>query len=544
MKKLNLKVVSAAAEAAANLKKRPERILQFGEGVFLRAFADYFIDRLNASGLFNGSIIIVPPTPRGSAEPLNNQDCLYTVLSRGLDADGDPVGERRIITSVSRAINAYTDFDAYIACARSPDLQVVISNTTEAGIVFDADAKRSDRPQLGFPAKIAAFLHERYSHFAGDPSRGLAFLPCELIERNGVALRECVMRHADAWRLGDDFKRWVDASCVFADTLVDRIVMGYPADEADALAAELGYDDALLDAGELYHFWAIRAGSGAADIKAESANEDVAAGDTATGGSAARGTDTGGIATGGIATGDTAAIDLPSLLPFHKAGLNVVYTDDIEMYTLRKIRLLNGAHTALASCALLSGGCEYVREAVQRPLFDDYLRAILFDEIPATLTPQFDSGELSKYAQTILNRFENPYINHKLSAIMLNATSKYKVRLLPSILEYYRRKVAPPPALTFSMAALISYYRVNRDRVADDAQTLEFFTLLWEPFSFANSAKYASTFSLAECALENTELWGENLNRLPGFTEAVDGHLQNIILHGVDAALESMLKPS
>ena len=537
-----------------NKPARPERILQFGEGVFLRAFADELIDKLNESGLFDGGIVIVPPTPRGSAEPLNRQDCLYTVLLRGLDA-GAPKSSSRIITSVSRAVNAYTEYEDYIGCARNPELQIVISNTTEAGIAFDPDAKPDDKPPLGFPAKVAAFLYERWSHFDGDPAKGLAFMPCELIERNGRALRECTLRHARAWGYGAAFIEWVESSCVFADTLVDRIVTGYPVKEAAGLAAEFGYDDALLDAGELFHLWAIDAG---ADVDAAHAD----------------------------ATTDSAKnhppINLPELLPFHKIGLNVMYTNNVERYGTRKVRLLNGAHTALASCALIAG-FDHVREAAAYPLFNKFLRKILFEEVPEALSPAICGDELKTYAESVLERFANPYINHNLSAIMLNATSKFQVRLLPSILSYHQKTGALPPMLTFSLAAFIAYNKVKRVasdgnlyytgtrtvgstvycyKVVDGTGALDFFSSEWPACNNGrNGDRYGSHNNghngscnggltietlrpFTKKVLANEELWGMDLNSIGGLTEQTAAHLFNITSGGITAALQAAVENS
>jgi len=496
MDKLNVGIIKKA--------KRPERILQFGEGVFLRAFADEMIDKLNESGLFDGSIVVVPPTPRGSTEPLNSQDCLYTVLLRGLE-DGGKTNVSRVVTSISRAINAYAAFDEYIACARNPDLQVIISNTTEAGIAYDPDAKPDDRPQLGFPAKIAAFLYERYTHFAGDSGRGLAIVPCELIDRNGAALRECVLRHAREWGYGDGFINWVCTACGFTDTLVDRIVVGYPADEKDALAETLGYEDALLVAGEPFHFWAIRPDKG---------------------------------------IGITSPLYLPNLLPFDKIGLNVLYTDDVELYSARKVRLLNGAHTSLAVCAIPEG-FEFVGEAAAYPLFDEYLRAVMFDEAPLTMTPELGADELDSFAKAVLDRFANPFIKHKLAGIMLNATSKLKVRLLPTIAEYNRRAGKLPKALTFALAAFIAYYRDEAAyAIRDDAGALEFYKSEWD----ACAGSPASTqpgleaiHTLAAHVLANTDLWGIDLNAVPGLTQKTASHIYKITTDGITAALRSAL---
>ncbi|MDR3120229.1 MAG: tagaturonate reductase [Clostridiales bacterium] len=540
-------------------KERPERVLQFGEGVFLRAFADELFDRLNESGLFDGSIVVVPPTPRGSAEPLNRQDGLYTVLLRGL-LDGRPVSLRRVITSISRAVNAYTDYETYIACAKNPDLRFVISNTTEAGIVFDDHARPDDRPPAGFPAKVAAFLYERFRYFEGDARRGLIFLPCELVDRNGSELRACVLRHADAWRYCPEFAAWVDSACLFLDTLVDRIVSGYPEGEADALAAEFGYEDALLDCGEPFHFWAIELPT----ARSHADTPVVAPSDTPVVAPAeplpAEPSPVGSLSAGArpfIASGGD--IDLPALLPFHKIGLNVLYSDDIAPYRQRKVRLLNGAHTSCALAAFLAGK-DTVGQAVGDPLFLRFLKRALFDEIIPTL--DLDRAELTAFAASVLERFANPYVRHSLTGIALNSTSKFKVRVLPSILEYHRRADALPAALVFSFAALLAYYRVGRRdgsgagagaasvpayygerageayEVKDDESALAFFAAAWTACDLSREGVHGLVRGV--CARES--LWGADLNALPGFAAAAADALSAILRDGVAAALAACMK--
>jgi tagaturonate reductase len=483
MEKLSKKIISKPA--------RPERVLQFGEGVFLRAFADEMIDRLNELGLFDGSIVVVPPTERGSAAPLNSQDCLYTVLLRGLEG-GAPKSERRVVTSVSRAVNAYADYAEYIACARNPDLRVIISNTTEAGISYDGGSSPDDAPPRGFPAKIASFLYERFKFFKGDAGRGLAIIPCELIDNNGATLKATALRHAREWGYGGEFETWVNTACVFADTLVDRIVSGYPADVADALAREQGYEDALLVAGELYHLWAIRA--------------------------------------------DAGAIDVRELLPFDRAGLNVIYTGDVGLYGARKIRLLNGAHTALAACACRDG-FTYVGEASANPLYGEYLRILLYEEIPASLAPGSDDAGLSRFADSVLERFASPFIRHRLTGIMLNAASKYKMRLLPSLLEYHRHMNKLPDMLCFSLASLFAYYKTGAadEIIRDDGPVPEFFNGRWA--SAGNDPPEGVIYNLARHSLGRGDFWGFDLNTVSGLAEKVSVHLVNIVRCGVAGAL-------
>ena len=563
-----------------NKAERPERVLQFGEGVFLRAFADEMIDRLNERGLFDGGIVVVPPTPRGSEAPLNAQDCLYTVLLRGF-AGGALKTERRVVTSVSRAINAYADYEAYIACAKNPDLQVVISNTTEAGIAFDENSGPDDRPPLGFPAKVAAFLYERYKHFGGDVRRGLAFLPCELLNDNGQALRECVMRHAAKWGYGTAFADWVSRACVFADTIVDRIVSGFPAAEAGALFDEFGYEDALLDAGEPFHFWAIGTPPAALAAPAPSPEPAPTPAPAPSFASApavypAAPVDASPAAPAqspepAPAPARPSVHNLPELLPFHKIGLNVLYTENVGLYADRKLRLLNGAHTMLASAAY-PDGFGFVGEAIKRPAYKAYIYNAMFNEIIPTLMPSLSLSELKPFAESILERFANPYVNHRLPAIMLNAASKFRIRIIPSILKYCEAEGAPPKMLTFSFAAFIAYYRIHKAaptgqnapdawfgtrvedgvpapyQVIDEAGALEFFCGAWsalnlppEPRPGPDAASFDEIFALTRRVLANGDIWGADMNAVTGLAQTAAAHLSGILRNGTTAALETAL---
>ena len=382
-----------------NFKKtiRPERVIQFGEGGFLRGFVDWMLNRINKKSDFNGSVVVVQPIETGMCDTLTAQNCVYTHLIRG--AEGV---EADVIDVISRCVKPYEDFEEYLRLAQNPDFRFIVSNTTESGIVFSDEDKITDEPPKTFPAKLTLLLKKRYELGLG----GFIFLPCELIDRNGDNLKACVLKYADLWELGDGFKRWIENENVFTNTLVDRINTGYPKGED----LDLGYEDKMLNTSEFFHLWVIE-------------------------------TD----------------YDLERELPFSSADLNVIVTrDKLEMYRTRKVRILNGAHTSLVPYALLSG-FDTVKSCIDDELMREHVRKCVFDEIIPTLDLPRD--ELEDYATSVIERFSNPYIKHYLSSIALNSVSKFKVRVLPSILEYIKRYGKTPKTLVFSLAKLIEFYK-------------------------------------------------------------------------------------
>jgi tagaturonate reductase len=483
----------------------PERVLQFGEGNFLRAFVDWMIHRANARGHFQGRVVVVQPLPRGQADALAAQNGLYTVVLRGLD-EGRRVETRELVTSVSRCLDPHRDFDAFLGCARNPDLRFVVSNTTEAGIRTEAADRFDARPALSFPGKLTQLLEARCRHFGGDPARGLVVLPCELVERNGDDLLRAVLDTARAWDLPAGFLRWVQEACVFANTLVDRIVTGHPADEAPALAAALGYEDALLVAGELFHAWIIEAPSSLADE-----------------------------------------------LPLAAAGLNVVETRDLRPYRERKVRILNGAHTLMALAGFLAGQ-DTVRGAVEDPVVGAYVARAVSTEILPTL--EGDAGALRAFAETVVERFRNPFIEHHLASIALNSVSKVRARLLPALSEGARLQGRLPPCLTFALAALAALYRgksledgalvATRNgvpyRIKDEPRVLAFFLTAWRAVPDAGATP-EHCLALARRLLERGDFWGEDLVRaLPGLDAAVAVFLHDIVTRGAAAPLKRLVE--
>lgn len=412
-----------------------EKIIQFGTGNFLRGFADAFIEKLNKDGLYEGKIVIVSPTDSKQVDSINSQRGKYNLYLRGIENGGE-IYKRTEITSISRAINPYRNFEDYITLAENQDFRFIISNTTEAGIVFSADDKLTDRPAKSFPAKLTQLLYARYQ--AG--LNGFVIFACELIDNNGKQLENFVAEYAKLWGLGEDFCKWIAEENDFCNTLVDRIVTGYPKDEAESLLAETGYEDKLLDTAEPYHFWA---------IEGEHEKE----------------------------------------LPFHTAGLNVIWTDDVSPYKKRKVRLLNGSHTSLLFPSLLCGA-ETVKQSLDDVDLNKYLNTCLFDYILPALG---DTEENRQFACAVLERFANPYIRHMWRSISLNSVSKFKARVLPTITDYINKNDLLPKPLIFSLACLIAYYKLND--INDDAK----------------AAAYIKNNSVKDI-LSNTGLWGSDLS--------------------------------
>jgi tagaturonate reductase len=409
------------------------------------------------------------------------------------------VERRQVITAISRGLNPYADWPAFLACARNPELRFLVSNTTEAGIAYTPEPRPERISPATFPAKVTALLSERYRAFAGEAEAGLVVLPCELIDRNGDTLKRTVLQHAAAWGLEPGFAAWVEDANHFLNTLVDRIVPGYPRDESARLAAELGYEDRLLVAGELFHLWVIE--------------------------------------------GDNR---LAEELPFHRAGLDVIWTDRLTPYRDRKVRILNGAHTMMALAGYLAGK-DTVRELVEDPVGEAFLRRGLFDEIvPVVPLPE---AKTRPFAEAVLERFANPYIRHELLSISLNSVSKFRVRVLPSLLDFQQRFGAWPPCLTFSLAALIAFYRGAEIRdgalvglregaaypIRDDAPVLTAFAEAWSAFR-----RRPDPQALVRSLLGRRELWDQDLTARPGLADAVARHLGRVLEVGVRAAMQEL----
>ncbi len=380
-----------------------ETILQFGTGNFLRGFTDNFVEKLNRDGLYSGKIVIVSPTDSETVEILQAQNCKYNLYLRGIE-NGREVCSRTEIHAVSRAVNPYRDFDTYISLAKNPDLRFIFSNTTEAGICFDPACKYTDKPAGTFPAKLTQFLYARFRSGLG----GFVILACELIDNNAKELQKFVLRYAQQWKLGEDFFNWIIRENTFCNTLVDRIVTGFPKAEADALFAEIGYADKLLDTAEPYHLWVIEG-------------------------------------------------DFEEELPLKKAGFHVIWTEDVQPYKKMKVRILNGAHTSLVFPSLLCG-IQTVKESLEDEYLNRFLNVCLFEYILPTLG---ETEENRQFADAVLERFANPYIKHMWQSIALNSVSKFAARVLPTVTAYQNQNGTLPKPLVFSFACLIEYYRTN-----------------------------------------------------------------------------------
>jgi tagaturonate reductase len=480
----------------------PVKVLQFGEGRFIRAFLDYFIEVANHQGLFNGRAIVIQPRRADKVARINAQDGLFTLCSQGL-RNNAKIQEFMINSSIKEAIAAKTEWNETLKLVEIPSIQIIASNTTEAGLVYDPDDQLQNDPPESFPGKLTAMLYHRYEFFDGDKNRGLMMLPLELVENNGVILKQIVLKLAKRWNLEDAFIEWLTGANNFYKCIVDRIVTGYPkAQELSQFQEKLGYEDNFFNIAELYHSWIIEA-----DEK------------------------------------------LQTTIPFDEAGLNVQFVSSIKNYFLRKVRILNGAHTSMVPIAYLSGK-DSVKESIDDSLINIYIRNLLANEvIPFIDLPKDD---LLSYRDTIIERFRNPFLEHKLLTISLYQSSKMRLRVLPSILAYYQAHKSPPPLLLFAFAAFIVFMHV-RERTEtgwfglrqsepyqyqDNPTLLEIFFKAWDMVGTANSEEI---LHLINAICENLTLWESDLTEFPNFTTIVTNHVNNILKNGMYASLKQLL---
>lgn len=470
-------------------KQYPEKVLQFGEGNFLRAFVDWMFHELNKKASFNGSVVVVQPIDKGMVNMLNDQDGLYTLYLRGLK-NGKAESTHQTIDVISRGIDPYLDFAAYLQTAENPEMRYVISNTTEAGIAYNENDKPTDAPPSSYPAKLTVWLNRRYQAFKGDAAKGVHIIPCELIEKNADNLKRIILRLAEEWNLEQGFVEWLQTACTFSNTLVDRIVPGYPRERMAEITEELGYEDRQVVEGEPFHLWVIEAPE-----------------------------------------------SLQKELPFPSIGLDVLYVKDVTPYRTRKVRILNGAHTALVPVAYLYG-IDTVRESVEHPVVGQFLRNAIFEEIIPTL--DLPKEELEQFANEVIDRFRNPYIKHLLMSISLNSWSKFETRVLPSILEYKKRKGSIPQHLAFSLAATIAFYKGMRGEetiaLNDDAAAMELLKNVWAK---ADGSE-ASIKQVVTEVLGYEKNWKLDLNTVEGLNEAVTKHLVAIEQYGMQKAIETI----
>ncbi|WP_144492925.1 tagaturonate reductase [Bacillus pumilus] len=461
----------------------PETILQIGEGNFMRGFMNWHIQKLNDCTNFKGRAVVVPPR-KGSVAALNEQDGLYTLCIQGYH-DGQEMNERMIIQSISRGISTYTDYDAFLQVAENPDLRFVFSNTTEAGLMFRKEDRLEDRPQASFPGKLTAFLYHRFKAFAGDEQKGLIILPCELVEHNGARLKEYVVGMAIEWELPLVFITWIKEANTFCNTLVDRIVPGFSKEAAEIVQKEEGYIDELLVTAEYYHLFVIEA-----------------------------------------------PVFVQKELPFQEAGLNVLFVEDIAPYRISKVRILNGAHTAMVPIAY-SCGIETVNEAVGDEDVGPFIRQMLEEEVLPGL--ELSRDELLLYTQSVWDRFCNPFVQHQLLDIALNSVSKFRTRILPSLLDYVELKKQLPMKLVFSLSSLIYFYRAHAEKIKDDETVLAFMKEAFEEEKQSNEAIVAKVLSCES-------LWGRNLTDIHDLVHAVADQLTFIQEQGMRAAVQRMLQ--
>lgn len=481
-------------KSISNYKKRPIKVLQFGEGNFLRGFVDYMIDIANERGMFNGNIVLAKPIAYGNLEYFHRQECQYTVHLSGIE-DGRPKESSRIVSSLSDALGVYENYEEYMSYAKLDSLRFIVSNTTEAGIVYDDRDRYDAMPPESYPGKLTKFLYQRYKYFNGDKDKGLIILPCELIENNGKTLKEYVEKLSRKWDLDNEFITWIDEACIFCNTLVDRIITGYPKKEEEKHWDEYGYQDNLLVTGELFALWVIESEK-----------------------------------------------DISKEFPLDKAGLPLLFTKDITPYRDRKVRILNGAHTSLVAASYLAGN-DTVKESLDDSLLREYIMGIIYDEVIPTLN--LTKHELEDFAAKVIERFENPFIKHSLLSISLNSVSKWKARCLPSFKDYYRIKNKIPSHLSFSLAALIAFYRGERDgkeglisyrdgkeyMIMDDENVLEFFD---------GSARKDNHILVKEFLMKS-DFFGEDMTKYSGLTDTVITYLDNIDRLGMRGAIKDLL---
>ncbi len=477
MKELNKQTV--------NKPELPVKILQFGEGNFLRAFVDWMIDKANEAGVMNHGIIAVQPIAQGLAEMLRKQDCLYHVYLEGIK-DKQPTKEVRLVKSIMDVMNPYNEYENYKALFLSDGLEMVISNTTEAGIRYEEGDDLNALPPKSYPAKMTALLHQRFQKFNGAADKGLLVVCCELIEDNGSTLREYVLKHAEYNRLGEDFIQWVKSYCHFYDTLVDRIVPGFPRETINEIKEEIGFDDNLVVKGEYFHVWAI---GGDPVIKEK--------------------------------------------LPLDKAGLNVLFMDDIRPFRSKKVRILNGAHTAMVQVAMQMG-CETVMDAFNTPLVEKYINTMVDVEVLPGIGE--DMTELRAFAAKILERFYNPYIKHYLKDISLNSLSKWETRDFPTVSDNCLKLKKAAPLTTFSFASLLVLYSGKSEAVNFvPNDTPEFVEFIQKTFDRSNIEGWVKGI------IHNKQIWKEDLTAVPGFEELVIKDVNLILDKGMKGALETIL---
>lgn len=467
-------------------EKLPIKVVQFGEGNFLRAFVDYAFQQLNKKANFNAGIAVIQPLEGGMVQLLNAQDGLFTVFLNGIKK-GEKIQEIELISNIVSGVNMYKDYQSYLDLAKEESLEFIISNTTEAGIEFIESDSLMMQPPKSFPAKLTLLLYERFKFFNGNLSKGVAIIPCELINYNATTLKEIIFKYAKQWELENDFLNWLENACSFHNTLVDRIVPGYPRNEIEEYNDKLDYQDDILVTAEPFFLWVIE---GDEKLKAK--------------------------------------------LPFETTNLDVKIVKDMQPYRTRKVRILNGAHTAMVPFSILYGN-ETVRETLENDFTSKFVTKVIFDEINPTLN--MDASELQKFSEEVLDRFRNPFIKHLLSDIALNTISKFKVRVLPSLLEFVQINKKLPVYLTFAFACTIRFYKNewhgNKLPIKDSEDVVDFFENLWQSNDI---------HEIVSKTLANFDFWEQDLNEINGLSNALVLALNEIEINGIVQGLENFLK--
>ena len=473
-------------ETAKVTRTYPERIIQFGEGNFLRAFVDWIVFNMNNKADFNSSVVIVQPLANGMIDMLNDQDGLYHLNLQGLNK-GKAVDSIELIDVVSRCLNPYSQFQDYLKLAENPDMRFVISNTTEAGIAFDDSCKPDDAPASSFPGKLTQLLFHRFKTFNGAMDKGLIMLPCELIFHNGTELKKCIEQYIALWNLGEEFKQWFEKACGVYCTLVDRIVPGYPRDTINEILEKVQLEDKMVVKAEIFHLWVIEA------------PESVA-----------------------------------KEFPADKAGLNVLFVPSEKPYHDRKVTLLNGPHTVMSPVAYLSG-IDTVSEGLKDEVIAKFVDKVMFKELLETL--DMPKAELEKFGADVLDRFKNPFVKHFYTSIMLNSFPKFKTRDLPGLKIYLERKGELPLGLVLGLAGIITYYKGGKRGDVeitpnDDKAITDLLTELW------NSGDVAK---VAQGVLAAEFIWGEDLNKVKGLTSKVVEYLTSIQNKGMYETVKAII---
>jgi len=470
-------------------KVLPLKVMQFGGGNFLRAFVDWMIQVLNEQTDFNGGVVIVKPTERGDYKTLKSQNGLFTVVLDGVK-NGELVAEKKVVNCVEKIVNPYSEWEDYLALATNPDIRFITSNTTEAGIRFDSQDVFEDNPPKEFPAKLTIWLYQRFLHFKGDTTKGCILLPLELIEQNGLVLKQMILNYIEHWQLSKAFKDWIEAANYFCSTLVDRIVSGYPLDRVNEIQTSLGYSDQLMVAGEYYHSWVIQ---GPALVQAE--------------------------------------------LPSENTPLNISFVNDIAPYREMKVRILNGAHTAMVPVGYLAG-IRFVNEAMDDPSISYFMETLLLEEIAQTL--DFPDAVKFQFVADVLDRFRNPLLKHQLISISLNSSSKFVSRLLPSMRDYFKSEEKLPKRIVFGLSSLLLFYkgefRGAQVDLKDDSDVLDFFNTEWTRYA----KNEVDLLTLINSLLSKSSIWGDDLSQLNGLPQMIAQNIITIQKDGVRHALKNL----